>query len=307
MEESMKDSKPKAVDVLGYQIDLVKDDDGNLYVPLMRVCEILGIDHKSEIKHVKRGKVYYNGRVLPVPAKDGKHLRMLCLPVKRMYSWMRGLDHDKVRPEMIQKLLEFRDESEKAISHFVNYGILIDPRVPAEQIEYANRKFLEKKLEDLLGRIPNPIDRRYQLLQTELDFFRKIPYESDLYNNKIDACLTIAINNFKEWLINFDKDAASDSKLLEQMDELRSLDINYKDLNSVKNDLFELCGRLREMEPDLCDQLWQFCCRLHERCETRFSTIINLREDLGCRYYWQISYEDLDNILNTMKPASEAE
>ena len=97
---------------------------------------------------------------------------------------------------MIQKLLEYGDESEKAMSHFVNYGILIDPQVTAEQIEYANRKFLEKKLEDLLGRIPNPIDRRFQLLQTELDFFRKVPYESDLYNNKIDECLTIAINKF---------------------------------------------------------------------------------------------------------------
>jgi hypothetical protein len=46
-------SDPQVVDFLGYEIDLVEDHDGEAYVPLKRLCEILGIDHKWEMKKVK--------------------------------------------------------------------------------------------------------------------------------------------------------------------------------------------------------------------------------------------------------------
>lgn len=41
----MNYSTKQAVDFLGYEIALIEDDDGNMYVPLKRVCEILGIDY----------------------------------------------------------------------------------------------------------------------------------------------------------------------------------------------------------------------------------------------------------------------
>ena len=87
---------------------------------------------------------------------------------------------------------------------------------------------------------------------------------------------------------NFYRDTSPSANLLEKKDELRRLEKAYGDLHSVKDDLFGLCNRLKDTEPDLGDQLRQFCCRVHERCETNYSQILDLKEDLGCRYYWQV-------------------
>ncbi len=292
-------STQQAVDFLGHQINCVQDADGTPYVPLKWLCEILGIDDRRQRRDVKDSGVY-DWKMLSVKGADGRHRNMFCLPLKKMDSWMRRADPDKVRPEMIQKLLEYRDESETAMIHFVNGGIIIiDPRVRAEEVEAVNRALLEKRMERILVQIPNPVDSRFELLQTELALFRQVPYESERYNDKVRECMTIAINEFKEWLANFGKDSAPDSKLSEKLEEVRSLEEDYRDLHSVKDDLFELCNRLKDREPELCDQLWQFCCRLHERCEANFSVIIDLKEDIGCRYYWQAPYEDLYNALTS--------
>ncbi|MGO9569725.1 MAG: phage antirepressor N-terminal domain-containing protein [Desulfomonilaceae bacterium] len=282
----MIDSDPQAVDFLGYQIECFQDDDGCTYVPLKRLCELLGIDHKWQTKKVKSEEIF-DGKVLSVPGKDGRHRKMFCLPLKRIHFWMFRVDPNIVRPEIIERLLEYRDESETAMSHFVNYGILIDPRVPAEQLEAANRECLEKRMEGILAHLPEQ-HRQLELVQTELALFERVPYESRLYNDKVSDCMTVAINRDKKWLANFEVDASPDAKLLEKMDELKSLEKDYRDLHSIKDDLFELCNRLKDREQELCDQLWQVCCRVHERCEAIYSLILDLKEDLGCRYTWQV-------------------
>lgn len=283
----MKGSNPKAVDFLGYEIVLIEDD-GNMYVPLKRICEILGIDHKGEMKKVQRvNTIWFHGKVLAVPLRDGKRRKMFCLPVKRMRSWMRGVNHTKVRPDMVERLFEWRDEFGTALDHLVNYGMFINARVPAEQLEAANREFLEKKMKEALAHLPEQ-RRQYELLQIELALLDKVPYESRLYYDKVRECMTIAIDKHEEWLANFEKSNSPDPESLEKMDELRNMEKDYRDLHSIKDDLFELCGRLKDKEPELCDQLWQFCCRVHERCEASLPPIFDLKKALGYPPYWQV-------------------
>jgi hypothetical protein len=282
----MNNSTEQAVDFLGHQINCVHDADGTPYLPLKWLCEILGIDHKWQMKTVKRYRIY-DEKVLSVLSKSGRRLKMLCLPVKRMYSWMRGVNHSKVRPDTVQRLFEWRDEFDTAMDHLVNYGIFINARVPAEQLEAANREFLEKKMKEILAHLPEP-KKQYELLQTELALLGKVHYESQLYNDTIRECMTIAIDKHEEWLANFEECNSADPQSSEKMDEVRNLEKDYRDLHSVKDDLFELCNRLRDREPELCDQLWQFCCRVHERCEAIYPQIIDLKADLGLPPYWQV-------------------
>jgi P22_AR N-terminal domain len=294
-------SNPKAVDFLGYEIALIEDDDGKMYVPLKRVCEILGIDYKSQVKSVKRYGIY-DEKVLPVLSENGRYRKMPCLSVKRMRSWMRGVNHSKVRPDMVERLFEWRDEFDTAMDHLVNYGIFINARVPAEQLQAANREFLEKKMKEILAHLPEQ-QKQYELLQTELSLLDKVPYESRRYYDKVRECMTIAIDKHEEWLANFEKSNSPDPGSLEKMDELRNLEKDYRDLHSVKDDLFELCGRLKDKEPELCDQLWQFCCRVHERCESNVRVIIDLKKELGYPPYWQVPSTTVELAAGSGKQA----
>jgi len=122
----MIDSNPKAVDFLGYEIDLVRDDDGKPYVPLKRLCEILGIDHKWEIRKVKREDIF-EGRVLDVPSKGGTHRKTFCLPFGDLYWWLFTVDTNIVRPEIIDKVIDYKRESSRALRNYETRGEAVNP------------------------------------------------------------------------------------------------------------------------------------------------------------------------------------
>ena len=62
------------------------------------------------------------------------------------------------------------------------------------------------------------------------------------------------------------------------MDELRSLEKDYRDLHSVKDDLFELCNRLKDREPEhLRSTVAILLPGVHERCEANYSLILDLQ------------------------------
>lgn len=82
-------------------------------------------------------------------------------------------------------------------------------------------------------------------------------------------------------LVNSERDNSLAAKSLERIDELRNLEKNYRHLHSVKDDLFELCSLLSDREPELGDQMLQFCYCVHERCEAIYPQIIDLKKDLG--------------------------
>ena len=110
----MTTKQQHAVDFLGYQITSVCDDDGTAYVPLKRLCEILGIDHKWQMKKSKTEEIF-NGKVISVPGTDGIGRRMFCLPLEAIGAWVATIDADTVRPGALEALGDFQEQSEGAL------------------------------------------------------------------------------------------------------------------------------------------------------------------------------------------------
>jgi hypothetical protein len=104
--------------------------------------------------------------------------------------------------------------------------------------------------------------------------------------------------------IKTDTKITTDAKLLEKMDELRSLKKDYRDVHSVKEDLFEVCNRLKDREPELCEHLWQVCLLVHERCEAIYSLILDLKKDVdrrGCSDILGITAEEVNHLSDEGK------
>jgi hypothetical protein len=274
------------VDFLGHKINCIQDADGTPYVPLKWLCEILGIDPDGQRRSVK-GRGIYEWKMLSVKGTDGRHRKMLCLPQKQLCFWSYIVNANTVRPEIRERLLEYQQESTTALRHTRQYGLALNPRRPAEEIEGDVRESLDSTMRETFRDRHDPQQMRFELLARELVLFSQFDNEAPPYRDKARECKGAAIKRYEEWLHNAEKDTLPGAKSSEKMDELRSLEKDYRDLHSVKDDLFELCNRLIDREPKLCDQLWQFCCRVHERCEAILSLILDLKEDLGCRYYWE--------------------
>lgn len=76
----------------------------------------------------------------------------------------------------------------------------------------------------------------------------------------------------------------TERKLLAKMDERKRLEKNYLFLHSVKDDLFKACNPLSKREPELCEQLWQVCLLIHERCEAIYSLKLDLQRQIDKSY-----------------------
>lgn len=274
----ISDSK-HAVDFLGHQINCIQDADGTPYVPLKWLCEILGIEPDWQRRSVKDRGVY-DWKMLSVKGTDERHRKMLCLPLKQVYMWSYIVNANTVRPEIKERLLEYQEESTTALRHSRQYGLALNPRSPAEEIEGAVRESLDSMMRETFRDRRDPHQMRLELLARELVLFSQFDNEAPPYRDKARECKAAAIKRYEEWLPNFERDTLPGAKSLEKMDELISLEKDYRDLHSVKDDLFELCNRLSDREPKLCNQLWQFCCRVHERCEAIYSLMLDLKEDL---------------------------
>jgi hypothetical protein len=200
MEESMKDSSPKAVDFLGHQINCIQDAEGNSYVPLKWLCEILGIDDQRQrwkVKHIYN----YDWKMLAVKGADGRHRKMLCLPVKQACLWFYLANPNMVRPEIKERLLEYQEESTTVLRHSMQYGFTLNPRVPAEEIESAVREPLERKMRETFPDRHDPQQWRLELLARELLLFRQFDNEAPPYRDKASECMDVAIGRYMEWVI----------------------------------------------------------------------------------------------------------
>ena len=112
----MINSTQHAEEVLGNQLTFVQAEDGTVYVPLKRLCESLGIDYEGQRSKVRNSEELHT-ELLSVPGVDGRHRKMLCLPVDAIGDWASTIDPGTLRPEVVVVLkgyLEEPDESMRA-------------------------------------------------------------------------------------------------------------------------------------------------------------------------------------------------
>jgi hypothetical protein len=91
-----------------------------LLLPVRQLCEALGLGVASQLNRIKRDVVLarhlYNVRARVI-GKDGvpQEQEVACLAYKRLDYWMGTIDHGRVRPELKDKVILFKEEMADAI------------------------------------------------------------------------------------------------------------------------------------------------------------------------------------------------
>lgn len=201
----MINSTQQAVDFLGHQINCVHDADGTPYVPLKWLCEILGIDDRRQRKEVKDSGIY-DWKMLSVKGGDGRHRKTLCLPAKQACLWFYVINPDTVRPEIKERLLEYQEESTTALRHSRQYGLALNPRSSAEEIESRVRECGYRHLQQPFPGGCDAVTERVALLMAELEVFRQFDNAPAPYRNKARECALVAIDRYFEWKIRHGHD-----------------------------------------------------------------------------------------------------
>ena len=123
---------------------------GEIFVPVRRLCENLGLDWRSQLARIDRDEVLSEAKqgvvmmTTPSPdARGGGPQEAQCLPLDLIPGWLFGIQTSRVREEIRPKLVRYRRECFRVLWDAFKGDILptMDPALtpPAEEMTLAER------------------------------------------------------------------------------------------------------------------------------------------------------------------------
>lgn len=88
--------------------------DSEVMVAVRPIAEAIGVQSARQLQRIQADP-RFNWTHMCSVAEDGKQREMLCLPVKQLSGWLYGINANKVKPELKEKLIQFQEDCQMAI------------------------------------------------------------------------------------------------------------------------------------------------------------------------------------------------
>lgn len=122
-----------SIDFHGQTI-LTAQQDGIIYAAIKPICENIGLAWNAQLERINRDEVLNSTvRMIRMVANDGKNREMLCLPIQYLNGWLFGVDTNRVKTEIKDKLITYKKECYQVLFNYWNNGVAINPRLTSEQ------------------------------------------------------------------------------------------------------------------------------------------------------------------------------
>jgi hypothetical protein len=137
----------------GDELDVVRTEDGDVAVPLRRLCEVLGVDEEAQRQKVRAAPWATTSMIKAVGA-DGRVREMLCLHRRTIPMWAASINIGKVRDEIRAKLVRYQCEAADVLAdHFLGRRGAQAPVIDDAVIERIVTKTINIVVPPLLGAV----------------------------------------------------------------------------------------------------------------------------------------------------------
>lgn len=102
------------------EIEAARDTKGNGWVVVRKVCEVLGIDPKSQQRRLAE-QPWTTSVTMTLVAADGKLHEQYCISVDSTPMWLATIQSARVNPKVKAKLIQFQKLAAKALADWA-YG-----------------------------------------------------------------------------------------------------------------------------------------------------------------------------------------
>lgn len=127
------------IDFYGNSIVAVLKE-GVPYVAMKPICENIGLDWKSQHRRIQGSPVLSEGVVIMTIPSEGGYQDTLCLPLEMLNGWLFGVDVNRVRPELKDKLIRYQKECYGVLfKHFFKKQEHPTPVAPVVELLPAER------------------------------------------------------------------------------------------------------------------------------------------------------------------------
>lgn len=164
------------------QFLVVLNHENKPYIAMKPVCENIGLDWAAQLKRIKRHQVLSSGMVMmTTPSKQGLQ-EYVCLPISMLNGWLFGIDTNRVKPEIRQKLEQYQLEC---------FDVLYNHFMPKVAQQYPNTISVEQQqaIKQAVNERSYRTGEHYQAIYTKFYEYFKIPRYQDLPASKFDEAI----------------------------------------------------------------------------------------------------------------------
>ena len=103
-----------------------RDDDGRVFVAVRAIVVAIGLDWKSQFSRIKRSPVLGPTVVIMTTvAADCKAREALCLPLDMIPGFLMGIDVNRVKAGLRDRLIAFQRECHRVLAAHVLAGLVL--------------------------------------------------------------------------------------------------------------------------------------------------------------------------------------
>ncbi len=132
-ESALIPTEQKTVLFYDDEIMAVQMEGGSIFVPVRQLCDYLGVDWSAQYRRLSRDPVLGEVQAtVAVTATDGRMREQVCLPLDYLNGWLFGVNADRVKPEIRERLIRYQKECYRVLARaFVKESSTTDAATPA--------------------------------------------------------------------------------------------------------------------------------------------------------------------------------
>lgn len=198
------------------------EHEGTHYVAMKPIVENIGLQWEAQLKRITRHSVLSTSMsMMDIVAADGKKRELVCLPVDMLNGWLFGVDVNRVRPELRERLMQYQRECFQVLNAHFNRQPLpsLYKQQPGDKLMEYQQLALRAVLEANVKAVPKEKQGDFMMkgwskLKSHFGVpYRQIPAERfgealSLLMRHVTEFTTPAIEapsvKNRRWLISFD-------------------------------------------------------------------------------------------------------
>lgn len=91
------------------------EKDGEQYIPVKPIVENLGLNWEPQHRKLVSAQNRWSMIMMIIVAADGKNRDMVCIPLRKLASFLASINPDKVREDLREKLIQYQNECDEVL------------------------------------------------------------------------------------------------------------------------------------------------------------------------------------------------